>query len=327
MKQLGRLQRIYDLRNVWPSEASDFTRWLAQENLELLGETIGIELELEAVEKPVGPFRADILCKDTATNTFVLVENQLEKTDHTHLGQILTYATGLSAVTIVWIAERFTDEHRAALDWLNEVTSDDINFFGLEIELWQIGDSAIAPKFNIISQPNDWTRTVSASRALQETSENSATGQVQLEYWTAFKEHLLDNKSFMHAPKPSAQYWTTLSLGRTDFALDATVSIRDKFVSVSLIIRGINKQSFFSQLEEQRSEIEAEMNGIQLEWRPLPDKKSSDIYTWKPCDPLNRDDWPHQHEWLRNTLETFHYVFSPRVKKLAVESPLSNQEE
>ena len=151
-KTLGRLQKV-ELREAWTTESGDFTPWLAkEENLSLLGETIGIELELESQEKDVGPFRADILCKDTATDNWVLIENQLERTDHTHLGQLLTYAAGLNAVTIVWIAERFTAEHRAALDWLNEKTDEKINFFGLEIELWQIGDSPIAPKFNIISQ-------------------------------------------------------------------------------------------------------------------------------------------------------------------------------
>jgi hypothetical protein len=149
-KPLGRLQKV-DLREAWVSEANDFTPWLAQEeNLKLLGDTIGIELELESQEKSVGPFRADILCKDTVTDNWVLIENQLERTDHTHLGQLLTYAAGLNAVTIVWIAERFTEEHRATLDWLNERTDEKINVFGLEVELWRIGDSPIAPKFNII---------------------------------------------------------------------------------------------------------------------------------------------------------------------------------
>jgi len=115
-KNLGRLEKV-DLREAWTSESSDFTPWLAQEqNLKLLGESIGLELELESQEETVGPFRADILCKDTATNDWVLIENQLERTDHSHLGQLITYAAGLNAVTIVWISERFTDEHRAALE-------------------------------------------------------------------------------------------------------------------------------------------------------------------------------------------------------------------
>lgn len=150
MNTLGRLEKV-DLRNFWTTEAGDFTPWLAQEeNIALLGEAVGVELEVEAQEKSVGPFRADILCKDTSTDQWVLIENQLERTDHTHLGQLLTYGAGLNAVTIVWIAAKFTEEHRAALDWLNEITDERFNFFGLEVELWRIGDSLAAPKFNII---------------------------------------------------------------------------------------------------------------------------------------------------------------------------------
>lgn len=117
---LGRLHRV-DLRTVWTNEATSFTPWLSQpENLALLGEAIGCELSLEGQEQNVGPFRADLLCKDASSDRWVLIENQIERTDHGHLGQLLTYAAGLQAVTIIWIAARFTDEHRAALDWLNE---------------------------------------------------------------------------------------------------------------------------------------------------------------------------------------------------------------
>ena len=149
ISKLGRLERI-DLREIWRTEAYDFTPWLAQsENIEILGDALGLDLEVEAQERNVGPFRADILCKDLDDNSWVLIENQLERTDHNHLGQLLTYGAGLNTVTIIWIAEKFTDEHRAALDWLNDITDDSFNFFGLEVELWRIGESAPAPKFNI----------------------------------------------------------------------------------------------------------------------------------------------------------------------------------
>src|SRR5688572_26271017 len=130
-KQLGRLEQV-DLRHIWISESGEFTPWLAlPENLEILSESVGFELELEAQERNVGPFRADILCKDVETGHWVLIENQLERTDHTHLGQLLTYASGLQAVTIVWIAAKFTEQHRATLDWLNEITDERFRFFGL----------------------------------------------------------------------------------------------------------------------------------------------------------------------------------------------------
>lgn len=145
---MGRLERV-DLREAWETEDGDFTPWLAQEeNIALLGDAIGIDLEVEAQEKQVGPFRADILCLDTATTDkhWVLIENQLYRTDHTHLGQLMTYAAGLDAVTIVWIAGQFAEEHRVALDWLNEITEEEIRFFGIEVELWRIGNSPPAPQ-------------------------------------------------------------------------------------------------------------------------------------------------------------------------------------
>lgn len=127
--RLGRLER-HDLRAAWANEASDFTPWLARpENIALLGDALGPRLEVEAQEKAVGQFRADILCRDIDTERRVLIENQLERTNHVHLGQILTYAAGLEAFTIVWLAARFTEEHRAVLDWLNRGTHDGLHFF------------------------------------------------------------------------------------------------------------------------------------------------------------------------------------------------------
>lgn len=207
-RDLGRLKKL-ELREAWETEAGDFTPWLArEENLKLLGDAIGIELECEAQEKNVGPFRADILCKDTATNDWVLIENQLERTNHGHLGQLLTYAAGLNAVTIVWIAERFSDEHRAVMDWLNERTDEKINLFGLEIELWQIGDSPPAPKFNVVSQPNDWTRTVQDAASSAEVTQHQ---QIQLRFWTAFRQFMEAKGSSIKCRKPAPRHRGRLS--------------------------------------------------------------------------------------------------------------------
>jgi len=155
---LGQLSRV-DVREVWEHEAICFTPWLArEENLQLLAEAIDMHLILEGREAPVGMFRADLIARDVHTGHLVLIENQLERTDHGHLGQLLAYAAGLKAGSIVWVSSLFTDEHRAALDWLNEITDTSIAFFGLEMELWRIGDSAIAPKFNLVSKPNMFSK-------------------------------------------------------------------------------------------------------------------------------------------------------------------------
>lgn len=155
LSQLSRLVRV-DLREAWPHEAANFTPWLAEEeNLRLLGDTLGLELQLEAIEKPVESFSADILAKDTISGNMVVIENQLEQTDHNHLGQILTYAAGLNARTVIWIAREFRDPHRAAIDYLNEISSPDHNFFGVQLELYRIENSPYAPRFNIVAKPND----------------------------------------------------------------------------------------------------------------------------------------------------------------------------
>ncbi|MCI0377721.1 MAG: DUF4268 domain-containing protein [Gemmataceae bacterium] len=316
---LGRLQKV-DLRLAWMSESSDFTPWLAkEENLKLLAETIGIELELESQEKDVGPFRADILCKDTATDNWVLIENQLEKTDHTHLGQLITYAAGLNAVTIVWIAERFTEEHRAAMDWLNERTDEKINLFGLEIELWRIGESPIAPKFNVISQPNDWSRTVQKAAAGVEVSEHK---QLQLRFWTAFREYMEAKKSFVKCQKPLPQHWTSHAIGRAGIHLNSIVSIWNSETGVKgpeiraeLYMDGPNAKQEFAALLPQKETIEKAL-GFTLKWHSPEDKAMCRLSTRQNADFLNELLWPDQFEWLRQRLETMHKVFAPIVKSL-----------
>lgn len=313
---LGRLEKT-DLRNAWTSEAGDFTPWLAEsENLELLGQAIGIELELEAQEKFVGPFRADILCKDIGSGQWVLIENQLERTDHIHLGQLLTYAAGLNAVTIVWIAERFTEEHRAALDWLNTITEENINFFGLEIELWRIADSLMAPKFNVVSQPNNWSKTVSEGTRQLETSKYSETQQLQLAYWTEFKSHLQQHNSSVRIGKPQPQYWTYFHIGRDNFRLIAFVNTREKRIGAGLVLFGPDSKAYFHLLQQDRDAIEAAL-GSALDWRENPDIKESHLYIHaRDMDPTIRERWPEQHKWMKENLEILKRIFAPRVKLL-----------
>jgi hypothetical protein len=243
MMKLGRIEKI-DLRSFWRREATDFTPWLAQEeNIQLLGETIGIDLEVQSQEESVGPFSADILCKDTINDHFVLIENQLERTDHTHLGQLMKYAAGLEAVTIIWIAQKFTEEHRAALDWLNRITDDTFNFFGIEIELIRIGDSVPAPIFNVVSKPNDWSKQVKQSAGHNITD----TKLLQMEYFQAMKEYLENKKVGFKIQKPAPQHWTNISIGKSNLYLSATVNSRDKSINIWFNIQTENaKDTFFS---------------------------------------------------------------------------------
>jgi hypothetical protein len=324
LDSLGRLTKV-DLREVFPTEAGHFTPWLASEkNLSELADTIGIGLQLEAQEKEVGPFRADILCKDAVTDNWVLIENQIERTDHTHLGQLLTYAAGLEAVTIVWIAERFTDEHRAALDWLNEKTEEHINFFGLEIELWRIGDSPVAPKFNVVCQPNDWTRTVQA--AARESGTTTELKQLQLRFWMSFRDYMEEN-SRIRCQKPYPQHWMYHSIGTSRAVLVSVISSSNSETGgkgpemrVELETHGQYAKQTFAALERRKTEVERAC-GVPLTWHNPPNKNACRIYTRQNADFMNESLWPDQQRWLKEKLELFYRVFAPIVQNLEEEEP------
>ena len=315
IEPLGRLAKVA-LRDVWEHEQQDFTPWLAREvNIKLLGETLCLDLEVEAQEKKVGPFRADILCKDTTENDrWVLIENQLDKTDHCHLGQLLTYASGLQAVTIIWIADRFTEEHRATLDWLNEITDDRFNFFGLEIELWKIGDSQIAPKFNVVSKPNDWTKTVLQSANRLQAGELSEAERLYLEFWCDFGDLIEKRQSFLHKPKPSTGNWMPFSIGRSTFRLIAAMSKQKNLLEVHLCLLGPDRKSHFKLLQSRHTEIENAI-GPDLDWSELP-KEGRIMLERKGVDVANRQTWPDLQNWLIDKLELFSNVFRPIVKSL-----------
>lgn len=311
---LGRLTQV-DLREVWSSEGGDFTPWLAlDENIELLGQTIGLQLEVEAQEKDVGPFRADILCRDADTDQWVLIENQLERTDHGHLGQLLTCAAGLKAVTIVWVAKQFNEEHRAALDWLNEITDERFQFFGLEVEAWRIGDSLPAPKFNVVSKPNDWARRVAGDAA--RVAEMTEGKRLQLEFWTAFRDYAEQHAKRIRATKPLPQHWMVVALGRSGFHLSGVASVSGELeLRAEFVIVHAKSAACFSKFESERSAIEAEL-GEPLTWYSVEGLKSRCIFFQRAADLEDRSAWPEHCEWLTVKLDRLHEVFQPRVKSL-----------
>ena len=311
--KLGRLERL-DLRTYWKREATEFTPWLAQEeNIQLLSETIGIELEVQSQEESVGPFSADILCKDTTNDHYVLIENQLERTDHTHLGQLMTYAAGLDAVTIIWIAQKFTEEHRAALDWLNRITDDSFTFFGIEIELYKIGDSNPAPMFNIVSKPNDWTKQVKKSASTQPATE---TKLLQQEYWQGLKDYMEDNKSFVKMQAPLLQHWTNVAIGRSYFHLSATVNSRDNSISIWLNIMGERAKENYDKLYELTYEKSLVEVSKDLIWDKMDGRKMSAVTLKTSADFSKKNDWTNQFAWFRSYLEKFTKHFKPQIASL-----------
>lgn len=324
---LGRIERV-DLRQIWASEAGQFTPWLASTaNITLLSDAIQIDLEVEAQEKEVGPFRADILCKDTLTGNWVLIENQLERTDHTHLGQLITYAAGLKAVTIAWIAARFTEEHRAALDWLNEATHEGVRFFGLEVEAWRIGDSIPAARFNVISKPNDWSRQVSGGARRLEQGELTEARRLQLDFWTAFKAFADEHARRFRPTKPQAQNWITFAIGRTDFNLAAVANLWDSEAQsydghelrAELLITTERSRECLDRLRKDEAALEKEI-GEPLLWHSPEGVKMQRAFLRRPVDLEDRDAWPEYHAWLTSRLDRLHEALQPRVKALDLTS-------
>jgi hypothetical protein len=315
---LGKMEPV-NVRSAWPTEAAHFTPWLASDQgLELLQDALGMDLEVEAVEQAIGPFRADILAKrlDTPDEHWVLIENQLEKTDHRHLGQLLTYAAGLKAATIVWVAQDFAEEHRAALDWLNEITSDAYQFFGLQIELWRIGASEPAPLFNILAEPNDWSREVkqSAENTISELKEQ------QQRFWQGVRTKLLEKKSKVRPQKAHPQHWADYALGRSGTWLSATMNTAKSYVSVEFNFRGPPDKTWFTELEGRKEQIEL-LIGDALVWKRLDGKKSSRVGIYlEGQDPTNEQQWQAQQSWVVEKLELFHRVFSPIAKEFSGEN-------
>lgn len=320
-RTLGKLEPIV-LESIWPNEAQDFTPWLAQpENLRLLGDTLGMDLEPEDEEVGVGPFSADILCKNTADGSWVVIENQIRKTDHSHLGQILTYAAGLNAKTLIWVAARFTEEHRAALDWLNENTGDEISFFGLEIELWRIGGSPPAPKFNIVCKPNDFSKAVRTGAAGGGEGKITDHKRVQFEFWTGFKA-FAEEKASLRVQKPSYQHWLSASIGRSGFHLSAITSAWNSVsetwspeVRVELILDSPRAKQQFARLQESQEALQKKFD-LPLTWHNPEGSKSCKIYVRQDGDFTDKSRWPELFAWLTRYLATFREVFGTIIKAL-----------
>jgi len=314
IQELGELEKV-ELRDVWKTEDQHFTPWLAEEaNIERLGKEIGIDLDVDATEKQVGPFRADILCKDTVNGNWVLIENQLEPTDHKHLGQLLTYATGLDAVTIIWIAEKFTEEHRATLDWLNNITDETLNFFGIEVELWKIGNSICAPRFTMASKPNDWIKSMKVAARTMRSENLTPTKLLQRKFWEGFHPYLSQNSKIVSPQSARPQHWMNLAIGTSGVWHKITMNTRDKLVSSGVIIKTENRLELFHQLLDEKETIESEL-GFKLKWWELPEKKESIVQINHHCDTKDESKWPEMYVWLTEKLEAMQNTFAPRVKK------------
>lgn len=307
--RLAKLQKV-ELREVWRHEALDFTNWLAQpENLELLSEEIGIDISLIQTEASVGSFNVDILAEEENTGRRIVIENQFETTNHDHLGKVITYASGFDAEIIVWIVKSVRDEHKRAIDWLNEHTDEKINIFAIQMEVWKIGESACAPKFQVVAQPNDWAK---ALRAKGNAEDLSQTKVMQLEFWSRFNEYLQEHVPQIKRRKAQPQHWYDLSVGSSLAHLALTINSQNGVLGCELYIN--DSKELFEYLHSLKEQIEAEL-GCALAWKELTGKKACRIKLESRGDFFNSEGWPAQHNWLATTAVSFQRVFGQTIKK------------
>ena len=307
----GRLRRL-DPRQAWPHEALNFTPWLA-EHIEHLGELLGMELEVEEREAKVGEFSLDILARDLGSDRCVAIENQLEATDHLHLGQLITYAAGVEADVVIWISRHIREEHRQALDWLNRGHEGATEYFGVVVELLQIDDSHPAPNFRLVASPNDWSRKPSRG-----SGSGEVTGKRLLyrDYFQELIDELREEHRFTNAKAGQPQNWYSFTSGTRGFSYGANFAW-DERVRVELYIDlqdGGANDAAFAALQEGKDEIEAAF-GEQLSWEQLEGKRACRIATYTDGsieDPV--DQLAAHKSWMIDRLLRLRSVFGPHLR-------------
>ena len=292
---------------MWPNEALNFTPWLA-ENIAELGEKLGMELEVVGQEVSVGPYSADVLAKDINTDAYVVIENQLEKTNHDHLGKSITYASALNAKTIVWIATDFTEEHKKALDWLNDNTNEDLAFWGIQLELWQISEDTASMRLNIVSRPSTNVKTIKSK-----TNNESESRNLQLEFWTKFRDKLQSTKKIPSLQTPQAHYWYDVRIGRSFIKLSNVCNTQKNFVGVRLYIRSNVVEMYYPVLEAKKEEINKAL-GCEPIWDANPEARDKTIAITYNTDLTDTDRMEEALDWLVKQTIIFHSVFSKEVK-------------
>lgn len=294
MANLGTLKEITDLRSIWPHEALNFTPWVA-ENVDLLADAVGLDITVDETESSVGDFNVDIYASETGTDRKIIIENQLEDTDHDHLGKLITYASGKGADVVIWVVKHAREEHKAAVEWLNNHTDDKVGFFLCEIKLFQIGDSQIAPSFTVVERPNDWTKEI------RKTASANPTQQQRLEYWQAFNDYAFSDANFsriFNKRKPTTDHWMDFSIGSSACHIAVSQIQKRKAVDVELYIN--DDKELFKSLFAHKDEIEKNME-MELEWKELPERKASRILIEKTVDLDDRATWPEQFDYIMDT--------------------------
>lgn len=267
--KLGKLTEV-DVRTIWPHEQYDFSKWLAsEENIQELGDLLNLTLTEVETEKFVGSYRCDIIAKDELTGKNVLIENQLEQTNHDHLGKIITYASGLDVSVIVWIVADAREEHASAIEWLNKHTTDDVAFFLIEIHAFTIEGSSPAPMFKIIEQPNDFAKN---AKSYAEKGKLSESQTCRLEFWNQFNDVIDQRGKPFNKHKATTDHWYTVAVGSSKCYISIDLVNKDHKIRVGLWIP--DNKDFYDTLFTHKAEIEKAFGG-QLDWDRLDGKKSS----------------------------------------------------
>lgn len=308
LSKLSKLEEIEDLRTVWPHEAQDFTPWLAkEENIEILSDAIGIDISINETESSVGDFSLDVLASEVGTDKKIIIENQLEDTNHDHLGKLITYASGKSANIIIWLVKHAREEHKAAIEWLNNHTDDEIGFFLCEIKLYRIGNSDPAVKFEVVEKPNDWTKEIKKKNNINETQ------QQRYDYWVAFQNHAFQDKEFSRnfsRRSPSFDHWMNYSIGSSKYLISVAQLHSRNEITVEFNIN--EDKELFRSLFANKESIEKECE-LNFEWKELPEKKASRIITKCNVDFKDKAQWNNQFEWTMNAMLKIKKVFKKYI--------------
>lgn len=315
MQQFASLE-AQDVREYWEHEAREFTPWLADqiraEQVSELEDALGLDLEVLQEEKSVGRYSVDILAEVVDDNRKVIIENQLDPSDHDHLGKSLAYASGIDADIIVWIAPQFYDEHRDAIQWLNQNSREGVDLFAIRLEVWRIGESDPAVRLNPIAEPSEWRE-----KAQRSDEELSDIKKLQEEFWTQFRDRLKESNTRLSARKPKPQHWYNNPIGKGGMHLAFILNSRDNEIRSELIIK--DDAQAYQDLAEDREEINAQLDR-ELVWiepeETRADKQRSRIMFRKDADIEDTDRWEEYQEWFIECGELFHEHFYDRIQQL-----------
>ena len=292
---IGKLEEV-DIRELWKHEQYDFSEWLSKkENIENLNDILGLTLVDISKETYVGSYRCDLFAKDETTGIKVIIENQLEMSNHDHLGKIITYASGLGAKVVVWIVKEAREEHRSAIEWLNNNTNSNINFFLIEIHAYKIGNSDNAPMFQVIEQPNDFIKN---NKSINSNDTMNKSQSQRVEFWNQFNNVLVERGKPFNVRKATTDHWYNVAIGTSDAHIDITLVNKDSVIGVELYIT--DNKELFDKLYQKKDEIEADL-GLKLDWRRLNNSKASRIVTF--IKGLNFDDHSNYNELINKTID------------------------